>query len=420
LGRFAATGIDQARIAALADEPLDWRYKSLPAPCRLGDVADQGWHALAGDLPMPVMVIREAAVARNLATMADWCAARGVLLAPHGKTTMAPQLFARQVDAGAWAMTCATPWHLAVYRRFGVERVVYANEIVEPAAARLVADEQRRDPRFELYCLVDSEQGVDLLDRLLADAGATRPVFTLVEIGHDGGRCGARSAPLAERVADRVLAAPRLRLAGVEAFEGLRRLDDPVSARRDVDAFLELVVDAFTRIAPRIDDEPVLTAGGSAFFDQVVDAFAGRGRVVIRSGCYITHDGGMYDRVSPLGRHGSGMLENALEVWGAVVSRPEPSLAIATFGRRDVPFDAGYPTVAWRYDTTRRAAFDGASVVALSDQHAHIQLATDTPLRHGDLVGATISHPCGAFDRWRVLFVVDHDDRVIDAVLTVF
>ena len=38
----------------------------------------------------------------------------------------------------------------------------------------------------------------------------------------------------------------------------------------------------------------------------------------------------------------------------------------------------------------------------------------------GDLVGFGISHPCTAFDKWRVIPVVDDELRVTGAVRTFF
>jgi len=114
------------------------------------------------------------------------------------------------------------------------------------------------------------------------------------------------------------------------------------------------------------------------------------------------------------------VLENALEIWGAVLSRPEPGLAIASFGRRDVPFDAGLPqpVKAARIGAVR--PFGGGEVIALSDQHAHVRVPGDADLRPGDLLGATISHPCGALDRWRLLYRVDDAYGVLGGVETWF
>jgi D-serine deaminase-like pyridoxal phosphate-dependent protein len=404
---------------------LDWHYKGLPldlSEIELQDVGKQGWNVLRGDLPTPVMVLLRDALADNIAAMAAWCAERGLLLAPHGKSTMAPQIFERQLAAGAWAMTCATPWHLRVYREVGVSRIIYANELVEPTALRYVAAELARDPGFELYCLADSVAGVEIMQRELAAAGAPRPVGVLVEVGHDGARCGCRTVGEAVAVAEAITAAPLLALQGVEAFEGLRSAVDLEAALAGVDAFMAKLLDVFDRVGHLLPEKPILTAGGSAFFDRVAIAFEGRPAVtrVIRSGCYVTQDGGHYDRVSPLGSVRGGPLRNAMEIWGVVLSRPEPGLALTSFGRRDVPYDLGLPAPVWLARDGVRRPLEGAETVGLSDQHGHIRVTHETDIRPGDLLGATISHPCGAFDRWRLLPVVDDAYDVVDAVTTIF
>jgi D-serine dehydratase len=422
---MSATTIDAATVAALDDEQLGYAFKGLPPGTegvRLGDVGAQGWHALR-DLAMPAMLLLGGPLERNLREMAAWCREQDVLLAPHGKTTMAPQLFARQVEAGCFAITCATPWHLRIYRHFGVGRVLYANELVEPALLAWIAAELARDPGFELYALADSVTTVEAMDRGLLDA--PRPVRVLVEMGLPHGRTGCRTTGEAVAVAQAVVAASHLELAGVEGFEGLARAETVDGTIARVDVFLAQVVAAFEAIgaAGLLPDEPLVTAGGSAYFDRVVAAFRPlQARIVVRGGCYVTQDGGFYDQVSPLaGRSGGDRrLVNALEVWGAVVSRPETDFAVASFGRRDVPIDLGLPiAVKVARDGVAREV-DGMQVVALSDQHAHLTIPPDLDLVAGDLVGARIIHPCGAFDRWRLLLVVDDDYRVTGGVRTFF
>ena len=291
------------------------------------------------------MVLLRDPLADNIAAMAAWCAERGLLLAPHGKSTMAPQIFERQLAAGAWALTCATPWHLRVYREVGRRRGSSTpNELIEPAALRYVAAELARDPAFELYCLADSVAGVEIMQRELAAAGAPRPVGVLVEVGHDGARCGCRTVEEAVAVAEAITAAPLLALQGVEAFEGLRPVTTWPSRWRASTRSWRSCSRCSTGSATSSPEKPILTAGGSAFFDRVAVAFEGRPvTAVIRSGCYVTQDGGHYDRVSPLGSARGGPLRNAMEIWGAVLSRPEPGLALTSFGRRDVPYDLGLP-----------------------------------------------------------------------------
>ena len=137
-------------------------------------------YLLGADFMLPVLVLREAALAQNIAAMAAYCASAGVGLAPHGKTTMAPQIIARQLAAGAWGMTAATIAQVRVFRAFGVPRVLIANELADRGGIEWLTAELAADPGFECYAYVDSAAGVTLLDGLLRAAGARRPLPVLV------------------------------------------------------------------------------------------------------------------------------------------------------------------------------------------------------------------------------------------------
>ncbi len=411
--------------------PTGTKGLPLDAPgLTLGDAASSRWHVLNGELPMPSLVLRESALANNLAAMAAYAESTGALLCPHGKTTMAPQLFARQIGAGAWGLTAATPAHLAVYRDYGVQRILYANQLVEPAVISWLDRELARDPGFEFYCLVDSPTAVEVLVGGLRSS--KNAINVLLEVGHLGGRCGVRDLESARRLADLVEASPRLALRGIECFEGLIARPELGETLQAVDEFLAftdgVARDLVARTSLRDAETVLISAGGSAYFDRVTAAFAtgnstiGGTRLILRSGCYLTQDGGFYQEVSPLaGRADPPVLRDAIEVWSAVLSRPEPELVITSLGRRDVPYDMGLPRavqVAAVGGAPR--ALEGARVRGLNDQHAHIAVPAQSTLAPGDLVGCAISHPCGAFDRWRVILVVDDDYRVTDAIATCF
>ena len=75
---------------------------AFPASCTTAGVADLGWNLLAEDVSLPAAVLYEARVRHNLQWMQRFMEAYRVKLAPHGKTTMSPALFQRQIDGGAW------------------------------------------------------------------------------------------------------------------------------------------------------------------------------------------------------------------------------------------------------------------------------------------------------------------------------
>jgi D-serine deaminase-like pyridoxal phosphate-dependent protein len=410
--------IDAVAVHALSERTLDWSYKSMPAQWwgrTPAEIVAQAPVLSDSGATGPVCVLRADALIHNLEAMARWCRARGVELAPHGKTHMSPQLAARQLNAGACGITVATVGQAAVYRAFGVGTLILANELVDTAGLRWLDTELDRDPDMRFTCWVDSVRGVELMTAGLAGAG--RPVDVCVELGMPAGRTGCRSIDDVDDVARAVIASPRLRLVGAAGYEAAVSQDVTGDALAAVASHLAALRAAVIRLAPLCEtDDIVVSAGGSTYFDDVADVLTGwpaglTVRTVLRSGCYLTHDHGLYARSSPLTRDGDRGLRPALEVHAQVTSRPEPDLAIVTMGRRDVSFDQGMP------DPLGLAA---SSVTKLHDQHAFVRLG---PGDHPD-VGAWlrfgISHPCTTFDKWRMIPVLDGDDRVVDLIQTFF
>ena len=212
-------------LRAIDDIALDGLTKGLPGntrPFRLGEIGAKGWNVLAGDLTLPLAVLKDSALRHNSAWMRRFLALSGASLSPHGKTTMSPQLFARQIEDGAWAITVATVQQLEICRRFGFGRVILANQLTGARATDYVLDILKADPGFDFYCLVDSLDGVRALAGAAAEAGLDRPLQVLLEGGTRGGRTGARELGQALAVARAVAeASPHLALRGVEGFEGL-------------------------------------------------------------------------------------------------------------------------------------------------------------------------------------------------------
>jgi D-serine deaminase-like pyridoxal phosphate-dependent protein len=374
----------------------------------------------------PMLTLRESALAGNLAAMAAYCAGAGVELAPHGKTAMSPELAARQLASGAWGITVATIGQLRMYRAFGFPRLLLANELVDEPGIAWLAGELAADPGFAAYCYVDSSDGVAILDRVLTAHPAGRRLPVLVEIGL--GRTGCRTDDQALTVAKAVAATSTLTVAGVAGYEGT--IGAPRAQALDtVASFCRRLANLASTVAEVVGapGEFIVTAGGSVYFDVVARELTAASldgmTVVLRSGCYLFHDHGIYQADSPAARGvaGAPVFRPALELWAQVVSRPEPELALLSAGRRDVGFDAGLPVpLRARRRDGGAARLADARVTGLNDQHAYLRLDPGTALAPGDLVYLGISHPCTTLDKWRVIPVLDEEDRVLDVVHTFF
>ncbi|MFF8473448.1 amino acid deaminase [Streptomyces sp. NPDC015414] len=416
-------------LARLAEERVDHRFKGLPpdaAGMTVAELAAQRRNLFTGGFSTPVLALSAERLEHNLSLMETYAERHGLAFAPHGKTSMAPRLFQRQIEHGAWGITLAVPHQVWVARAFGVERIFLANELVDPAALRRVAAELAADPGFRFVCYVDSVRGVELMDAALR--GAARPVDVVVELAAgDAARTGVRTEAECAAVADAVAAVPTLRLVGVAGYEG----EVPQADTARVTAYLRRL----TALAADFDrsgrfagvDEIVVSAGGSAWFDAVADVFAeipGLSAPVLkllRSGAYVSHDDGHYRRLTPFTRvPQEGALEPAFRLWAQVVSRPSPEQAFANAGKRDAAHDLDLPEAqVVRRDGAERPA-DGVTVTGLSDQHAWLRTTGDADLEVGDWVGFGLSHPCTSFDKWQLIPLAEADGTVVDYIRTFF
>jgi D-serine dehydratase len=409
----------------------DRRFKGLPltADTPLTRIGELGWNALR-HLEYPVLVLHEDALVHNITTMADYCHRHRVELAPHAKTSLSPQLIRRQIEAGAWGVTAATTAQVRGLMAIGVPRILMANLLVDPVAIRWIATYVLGEADTGFCCYVDSVASVELLDRECGQVTATGRLDVLLEVGYVGGRTGVRNLGESLSVARAVNQSDHLCLVGVAGFEGLMpgaAAGEPVG----LGAYLDSIAQTAHQLnkaglfaAGRV---PLISAGGSSYFDRVVarlgpDRFSFPVQTVLRSGCYLTHDHGIYRRTSPFDGRGTPegpRLQPALELLASVLSRPEPTLVIVGFGRRDVPIDDQLPVVLGRYGPNhRRSDVPGVRVMKLNDQHAFLQVPEELQVGLGEVWSFGVSHPCGAFDRWPAIPLVDHDHQITGAVTT--
>lgn len=394
------------------------------------EIARLDWNLLREDLSLPAAVLYADRLQHNLEWMRRFIDAYGVRLAPHGKTTMAPKLFDMQLESGAWGITLATAHQTLVAYEHGVRRVLMANELVGKANMAMVA-RMLADPSFDYYCLVDSAELVEQLGAYFRGTG--RPIQVLVELGVEGGRCGVRDDAQLQVVLEALSRYKEiLALRGIEIYEGV--LSDETAIR----GFLQRACDVMRRLLAdrQFAEGPVLLSGaGSAWYDVVAEEFTAAGfgdsvQVVLRPGCYLTHDVGAYQRAqtrilanNPIAREMHSGLLPALHVWAYVQSIPEQGRAIVGLGRRDAAFDSGLPVPALHYrpgHAKPKATPGHWEMTKLMDQHGYLQIKAGDDVRVGDMIGFDICHPCLTFDKWRTIPIVDESYQVTDIVQTYF
>ncbi len=365
----------------------------------------------------------------NLRLMETYATRHGLAFAPHGKTSMAPQLFHRQIEHGAWGITLAVPHQVRRWRGPSASSASsWPTSWSDAAALRWISSELDADPDFRFVCYVDSVRGVGLMDAALSDAGASRPVDVVVELAAgEGARTGVRTEAECAAVADAVAGARTLRLAGVAGYEG----EVPDADAEKVHAWLRRLVALAVDFdkAGRFDGlaDIVVSAGGSAWFDAVADVSAEVPDLslpvlkLLRSGAYVSHDDGPLPRADPLQPGPRGGRPGArLRLWSQVVSRPSPEQAFTNAGKRDAAYDLHLPLAqVVRRDGAERPA-TGVEVTGLSDQHAWLRTTAEADLEVGDRLGTGLSHPCTSFDKWQLIPVAQADGTVVDYIRTFF
>jgi D-serine dehydratase len=392
------------------------------------------WNLLREDISLPAAVLSSENVEHNLCWMQKFIEKYNVKLAPHGKTTMAPKLFHKQLDHGAWAITLATVQQVQIAYSAGVRRILMANQLVGKTNMNIIRQLLDDDPNFDFYCLIDSSSNVEQLGKFFNDNNKQRRLQVLLEIGVDNGRTGIRNEDEEKILLNTVAKYQNsLSLAGVELFEGV------LSEATSIQLMLQRAVACLQRLIASNQfsrSPPIISGAGSAWYDIVAEEFSkidSTVDIILRPGCYLTHDMGAYHRAqarilsqNAIAREisGDGALRPALQIWAYVQSIPESNRAIIGFGKRDAAFDAGYPIpfLHYRPEWSKPIEInnDLYQITNMMDQHAYMKCPSYHNLNVGDMIAFDISHPCLTFDKWRKILLINSDYTVIDVLDTYF
>ncbi|HEC2598114.1 amino acid deaminase [Raoultella ornithinolytica] len=384
---------------------------------------------LAEEVCLPAALVKKTALENNIAWMQRYADTRGVSLAPHGKTTMTPWIFQAQQRAGAWGIGVGSAWQASAAMASGIERVLMVNQLVGQANMQVVSQLKAHYRTVDFLCCVDSLANARTLSAFFSARQQTLDV--LIELGVPGGRCGCRSVDAALALAQEVATLPGLTLRGLELYEGVLHGDDP---QPQVEALLRQAAGLACQMAPLVEDEFILTGAGTVWYDVVCNVWLAaqkpdRCRVVIRPGCYITHDVGIYEIArqeliarDPIACDLGGDLTSALELMAMVQSVPEADRAVVNFGKRDCAFDAGLPQPVAHYRHGKALPLQADEIVSVGimDQHCMLRLAPGCDVQVGDIVLFGTSHPCLTFDKWKTLLLVDDEYNVLEELDTLF
>jgi len=419
---------EKLKVAKLNEAEISSTFKGFPINSHsksIGEFLETHPHLFSSDFQFPLAILRKSALETNLKRMARYCTEVGADIAPHVKTHMSPEIAQMQIDHGAWALTVANFSQANIFLDFGFKRIFIANEIVEPSAIREIS-RLNQTGEIEIYFYVDSLENFNLVKSALGSS-QNESIHLFLEIGLSGARAGIRNLDEVEPLIVAINQDARFDIAGVAGFEGMVHVKDRTEeGLKDIRAFCQRIVSA-GRILQNVQSRPevILSAGGSAHFDIVVEEFAtfGEGsKTLIRSGGYVSHDHGIYERTYAFAQAAPpDRFAPAIEVWAQVLSQPDENWAILNLGKRDVGNDLEnpFPVKRVRRGTTSVEPYSGR-IDRFNDQHGYLHFDNTNDVNIGDVIGMGISHPCTTFDKWRYIPVVDDGYQVVQVVHTFF
>ncbi|WP_286263132.1 amino acid deaminase [Thalassotalea atypica] len=399
----------------------------------MSSLADKGWSILAEEVSLPIAVINENRLLNNAIWMQKFSDEAEVKLAPHGKTSMAPELFKVQLDQGCWGISLATIAQVINAAQHGIQRIILANQLVGKLHMQLLADLLSTSD-LEFYCFVDSKENALALGKYFSVRNISLNI--LIEVGVAQGRCGWRDPDNIEPLLEIIKQFPHLKLCGVSFYEGVIHGNE---AETEIKRFIASISRLVSKLYKRdlFDlDQIIITGAGSAWYDIVAQELMSSQSMrninytaIIRPGCYLIHDTGIYQSAqdeivqrSQLACDVSGELISSLHLWAYVHSVPESGLAVIGLGKRDVAFDAGLPTPEYFYrpGTEKPISVDKAwQVISIMDQHCLMKTTDNALLRPGDIICFSSSHPCLTMDKWRHIGLID-DNFVVNKTIETF
>ena len=334
----------------------------LPPPAAVGMALTQ--------VDTPALLIDLDAFERNLKRMADFTARSGVRLRAHAKTHKSPIVAARQIALGAVGVCCQKVSEAEAMVEGGVVDVLVSNEVAGAAKLdRLAA----LATRAAIGVCVDDPTNVAELETAAARAGATLDVLVEIDVG--GRRCGAPPGPPAARIAELVAAAPHLRFAGLQAYNGAAQHVRDAGERRDLVARATALVEE-TRRALRATGLEARTVSGAGTGTYENEA-AGGVYTELQCGSYVFMDAD-YARNRSADGSAFSAYEHALFVYATVMSLPVPERAVVDAGLKALAVDSGMPVPL---------QMPGAAYHRPSDEHGVLDLAqAQARLARGDKV----------------------------------
>ncbi|MDJ0993746.1 MAG: DSD1 family PLP-dependent enzyme [Dinoroseobacter sp.] len=315
------------------------------------------------DIQTPCLVLDLDALERNVVKMGQFAKEMGVRHRVHGKMHKSVDVAKMQMElGGAIGVCCQKVSEAEAFARGGIDDVLVSNQVRDPAKIDRLARIPRLGARA-ICCVDDIENIVDL------SAAATKhgtQIECLVEIDCGAGRCGVTTTPEVVAIAKAIDAAPGLKFAGLQAYQGaMQHMDDYNDRKAKIDIAVAMVRDAVDTLKAEGLECDIVGGGGTGSY-----YFEGNSGVYneLQCGSYAFMDAD-YGRI--LDKDGKridqGEWENALFILTSVMSHAKADKAICDAGLKAQSVDSGLPVIFGRDDVEYVKCSDEHGVIADPD-----------------------------------------------------
>ncbi|WP_420584642.1 3-hydroxy-D-aspartate aldolase BhcC [Ruegeria sp.] len=317
----------------------------------------------ASDIQTPALVLDLDALERNIKKMGDYAKAHGMRHRVHGKMHKSVDVARLQVElGGACGICCQKVSEAEVFARGGIKDVLVSNQVRDPAKIDRLARMPKLGART-ICCVDDIDNVADLSEA--AQRHGTQ-IECLVEIDCGAGRCGVTTTADVIAIAKAIDAAPGLKFAGIQAYQGaMQHMDLYEDRKAKIDIAVAQVKDAVDGLKAEGLDCDIVGGGGtgSYYFESTSGVYN-----ELQCGSYAFMDAD-YGRI--LDENGNridrGEWENAFFILTSVMSHAKADKAIVDAGLKAQSVDSGLPVIFSRTDVEYVKCSDEHGVVADPD-----------------------------------------------------
>ncbi|MEO1541116.1 MAG: 3-hydroxy-D-aspartate aldolase BhcC [Pseudomonadota bacterium] len=316
------------------------------------------------DVQTPCLLIDLDAFERNVATMRAQCERMGVRHRVHGKMHKSVDVALYQIEeGGAVGVCCQKVAEAEVFARGGVKDVLVSNQVRDPQKI----DRLARMPKLGARTICCVDDPANIADLSAAATAHGTQIECLVEIDCGAGRCGVTTTEEVVALARAIDAAPGLKFAGLQAYQGaMQHLDLYEERKAKIDVAVAMVSDAVDALEAEGLSCDIVGGGGTGSY-----YFEGNSGVYneLQCGSYAFMDAD-YGRI--LDKDGKRIDEtefvNALFLYTSVMSHAKADKAICDAGLKTQSVDSGLPVIFGRSDVEYVKCSDEHGVIADPDR----------------------------------------------------